>query len=104
MRESGTAVDAPAIQPAFFHGVADLTRYKASHVMRIKGELWLRQVFDKAILLEPEGVVIRKASAVARMASEAALRDMAKALGFLVSRLGTHFLIHRPGVTFTTLP
>lgn len=63
-----------------------------------KGTLWLSQLFDKAILLEPDGIVFRKVTSVDRQASEAALLLWANAVGFAVTHLGTHYAVHRPGV------
>jgi hypothetical protein len=64
-----------------------------------KGTRWLDQLFDKIILLEPDGVVFRKVSSVERQASEIALLVRAKAMRFSVTRIGTHYAIHRPGVS-----
>lgn len=60
-----------------------------------KGAHWVGQVFDKPILDEPRGVVVRKSSSVERNASEALLLSMAKARGFRITRFGTHYIIHR---------
>lgn len=64
-----------------------------------KGDAWVKQIFDKEALLDPEGVVFRKATSVERYASTALLLHHAAKRGFAVTLMGTHYLIHRPGVT-----
>lgn len=63
-----------------------------------KGDAWVNQVLDKKALDEPQGVVFRKVSSVERYASEALLLHHADKRGFAVTLMGTHYLIHRPGV------
>lgn len=64
-----------------------------------KGLSWINQLFDKKILSQPQGVLIRKVTSVERNASEHDLLVRADMEGFVVTRLGTHYLIHRPFVT-----
>lgn len=61
-----------------------------------RGLAWLAQIFDKAILLEPRGIVFRKATSVERYASESLLLGVAKVRRFSVTRIGSHYAIHRP--------
>lgn len=56
------------------------------------------QIFEREALSEPEGLVFRKATSVERCASEALLLHHATKRGFAVTRMGTHYLIHRPGI------
>lgn len=60
-----------------------------------KGLTWIEQLFNKKILSEPDGVLVRKVSSVERQASEGLLIAQAARIGFVVTRLGTHYLIHR---------
>lgn len=70
----------------------------ARHPRPPKGVAWVRQIFDKEALLDPEGVVFRKVTSVERYANEALLLHHATKRGIAVTRMGTHYLIHRPGI------
>jgi len=61
-----------------------------------KGLTWVEQLFDKKILGEWDGVLIRKVSSVERHASEALLTSEAEKRELVVTRIGTHYNIHRP--------
>lgn len=63
-----------------------------------KGDTWVRQIFDKEALHDPEGVVFRKVTSVERYASLALLPHHASRRHYFATRMGTHYLIHRPGV------
>lgn len=63
-----------------------------------KGDAWIRQIFDKQALLDPDGIVFRRASSVERHASHGLLLLHCGKRGFDLTRIGTHYLIHRPGV------
>jgi hypothetical protein len=64
-----------------------------------KGDAWVKQIFDKQALLNPSGVVFRSVSSVLRHASEELLLHHAEKRRFTVTRMGTHYLIHRPLVS-----
>lgn len=61
-----------------------------------RGRAWLAQIFDKAILRGPDGVVFRKVTSVERYASETLLLDEAAAKRLSVTRIGSHYAIHSP--------
>jgi hypothetical protein len=63
-----------------------------------KGVRWVEQVFFAKNLTEPDGIVFRKVTSVEIHASETLLLTIAKSRGFFVTRHGTHYVIHRPGV------
>lgn len=68
-----------------------------------KGVAWVHQIFDKAILREPDGMVTRKVTSVERSASESVLLNEAYKIGLGVTRMGSHYIIHKPFVTPRTL-
>ena len=61
-----------------------------------KGSSWVAQIFEKAIARDPDGLIFRRVSSVERHASEKLLIETADLRGFRVTRMGTHYLIHRP--------
>lgn len=68
---------------------------KRAAIVPVKGVAWVSQAFDRPILAMPDGVVFRKVTAVERHADEATLLSVARAKGFVVTRIGSHYAIHR---------
>lgn len=68
-----------------------------------RGTAWITQIFDKAILKDPHGVVFRKVTSVERHTSESLLLSIARSRRFSVSRIGSHYAIHRPTITLRNL-
>lgn len=61
-----------------------------------RGLVWINQIFGKAILSEPDGIVVRKKTAVERQASSPLLVSRCRAEGLCVTDFGTHYVIHHP--------
>lgn len=69
-----------------------------------KGISWLNQIFDKAIARDPDGVIFRRITSVERHASEKLLVELANVRKYRVTRMGTHYLIHKPSVRIERCP
>ena len=77
----------------YFGGVLTMPKGKPRTIP--KGTAWVEQAFNKPILLEPDGIVFRKATSVERNASEGLLITLAKTKGFHVTRIASHYIIHK---------